>query len=369
MKVGYIRRIFPGGNTSKGYMSFFDNVIFWAHARKIFVLKGGPGAGKSNIIKKIGENIAKNGIDIEFLHCTADNNSLDGVVIPQYGIAIIDGTAPHMTDPKYPGCVDEIINLGELWDENGIRKHKRDIIKLREEISRCYKKGYGYLKTAKNIYDEMQEMYSWVTDEAKMRRITEEIIDQIFRDVTIKEKKTKQRHMFASAITSGGLMNFLENIFEKVEKRFILKGDAALPRIYLLNAVLNIALMKGFDVEVFHCPLSPEKVEHLIIKDLNIGFITSVEPHVFNGEKTGDLVIDFDEVLVKSDLNNYREDIEFSKMILEQVLNKAVDCFREAKVLHGKLESIYTTNMDFKKVDQKTEYIYETILSLINTSE
>jgi hypothetical protein len=27
-------------------------------------------------------------------------------------------------DPKNPGAVDEIINLGDFWDEEGIRKNK-----------------------------------------------------------------------------------------------------------------------------------------------------------------------------------------------------------------------------------------------------
>ena len=52
------------------------------------------------------------------MRCSSDNNSLDGIVIPKLKIAILDGTA-HVVDPVFPGVVDEIINLGQFWDEKG----------------------------------------------------------------------------------------------------------------------------------------------------------------------------------------------------------------------------------------------------------
>ena len=40
-----------GGNTSKGFYSRFDNIISPEEARRIFVIKGGPGTGKSTLMK------------------------------------------------------------------------------------------------------------------------------------------------------------------------------------------------------------------------------------------------------------------------------------------------------------------------------
>ncbi|ADL07929.1 PRK06851 family protein [Thermosediminibacter oceani] len=364
---GRIKRFFPGGSTCRGYVSFFDHILPWAQASKIFVIKGGPGVGKSTFIREIGERISKRGIDIEFLHCSADSGSLDGVVIPRYGIALIDGTAPHVIDPKYPGCVDEIINLGDFWDETGIRKHKKDMLALQEEISRCYKRGFGYLKAAKTVFDEMQEIYSWSIDEKKVCQTCEEVINKVFSDVRNKEKVSRQRHLFASAIAPEGLVNFLDNLFEGVKERFILKGAPVLARTRLLNAVLDMALMKGLDVEIFHCPLSPERVEHIIIKDLNVGFITSVEPHVLSQEKPDDLIINFDEALTDSEFSRYVDDVEYYRKILAELLDKAVGCFGRAKALHDRLESFYITNMDYNRINRKMEDTYGAIIKLIDS--
>jgi hypothetical protein len=123
-----IKHYFPGGNTSRGFYSFYDYILPQEEAKRIFILKGGPGVGKSSFMKKIGEEMCSRGYEIEYMHCSSDNNSLDGIVIPKIGVALIDGTAPHIVDPKHPGAIDEIINLGECWDEERIVQNREKIL-------------------------------------------------------------------------------------------------------------------------------------------------------------------------------------------------------------------------------------------------
>ncbi len=91
---GNIKKVFPGGNTSKGFHSFYDQIIP-VDAERIFVLKGGPGVGKSSFMRTIGEEFVNLGYDIELLYCSSDNRSLDGLVIKKANVALIDGTAPQ----------------------------------------------------------------------------------------------------------------------------------------------------------------------------------------------------------------------------------------------------------------------------------
>jgi len=41
-------------------------------------------------------HMADLGYDVELFHCSSDPSSLDGVVMPGIGVALMDGTAPHM---------------------------------------------------------------------------------------------------------------------------------------------------------------------------------------------------------------------------------------------------------------------------------
>lgn len=93
---GKIKNVFPGGNTSYGFYSFYQYIISQDTARRKICIKGGPGTGKSTLMKKVGEFFNQKGYDIEYHHCSSDNNSLDGVVIKGLDVAILDGTAPHV---------------------------------------------------------------------------------------------------------------------------------------------------------------------------------------------------------------------------------------------------------------------------------
>lgn len=92
---GFVKKVFPGGNTANGFYSYYDQII-GTDATRIFVIKGGPGVGKSSFMKKIGYEMVDKGYDVEFHQCSSDNGSLDGVVIPALKIAFLDGTAPQV---------------------------------------------------------------------------------------------------------------------------------------------------------------------------------------------------------------------------------------------------------------------------------
>ena len=100
MSKGKIREMFPGGNTSQGFFSYYDYILRQEKAVKIFCIKGGPGVGKSTFMRKIGYEMLDMGYDVEFMHCSSDSNSLDGVVIPSINVALLDGTAPHVVDQE-----------------------------------------------------------------------------------------------------------------------------------------------------------------------------------------------------------------------------------------------------------------------------
>lgn len=95
MNKGHTRKVFPGANTGRGFWSFFDYLIP-EDAERIFVIKGGPGVGKSTFMRRIAEKITDLGFDVEYHCCAADPNSLDGVVIPAFNIGLLDGTAPQV---------------------------------------------------------------------------------------------------------------------------------------------------------------------------------------------------------------------------------------------------------------------------------
>ncbi|MBP7279275.1 MAG: ATPase, partial [Sedimentibacter sp.] len=89
------KHIFAGNNTSEGFFSYFDYLLKPEEAEHIYILKGGPGVGKNRFMKKFADEMEKKNYSIEYIHCSSDNASLDGILIPELKILIVDGTSPH----------------------------------------------------------------------------------------------------------------------------------------------------------------------------------------------------------------------------------------------------------------------------------
>ena len=130
---GKIRKIFPGANTANGSFNFFDNII-QGDINRIFCFKGGPGVGKSSLMRKIAQEFIDRGYDVELHHCPSDPSSLDALLIKKLGVVLLDGTSPHIVDPKNPGAVDEIVNLGEFWNVENLEKNKDEITGLAGDL-------------------------------------------------------------------------------------------------------------------------------------------------------------------------------------------------------------------------------------------
>ena len=94
---------FLGANSPNGFYSLYDELIDPAAAEDIFILKGGPGCGKSSLIRKVGEALEQKGIPVEYIQCSGDPDSLDGLLVPALDVAIVDGTAPHGWGTKAHG--------------------------------------------------------------------------------------------------------------------------------------------------------------------------------------------------------------------------------------------------------------------------
>ncbi len=362
MPKGRIRHMFPGGNTSQGFFSFYSYIMSQEEAKRIFILKGGPGVGKSTFMKKIANEMLDHGYDVEYMHCSSDNNSLDGVAVPAIGIAILDGTAPHVVDPKTPGAVDEIINLGDCWNERGIAESKPEIIRLNNEIGKGFERAYRYLRSAWQIYDDSSALYGRALNEGRLNLLAEELLESLFDGVAVAAVPGKQRCLFASAITPDGIISYLDDLIVS-DSIYKLSGFPGAGTEKVLEKLKSAALERGFFTEAFYCPLNPCKLEHLIIPEMNTAFTTVNKYH--HTDACAIKNIDFADLLDNKVLEPWRQEIEYDDMMFDKLLQKAVDIIHGAKVLHDEMEGYYVPNMKFSSVQRKQDETMKRILEYV----
>ena len=352
--TGKTRKMFPGGNTANGFYSFFDYIIP-CDVNRIFCLKGGPGVGKSSFMKKMAREFTKMGYDVELHYCSSDPSSLDGVVIKELNVVMIDATAPHTVDPKIPGAVDEILNFGEFWDGEKIEENKDKIKSCNADISECFQRAFRFLKSAEPIYMDIESKISKCMDWTKVSKMTDEFVEKVFAGVEFGGKKAYVRHLFGSAITPVGYLDYSDSLFDGVKNIYYLQGDIGSGKSGLLKALYTRAEQKGLDVEVYHFPLVVDKLQAVYIPALDLAVTTSSR---FKDKE----IIDLNSCVDEEKLNKYTDEVRFDKDLVDYLMNNAISNLKRAKFNHDIIEDYYIPAMDFEKVEALKNEVIERIL-------
>ena len=366
MAKGKLKKLFPGGNTSQGFYSYYDNIIR-PDANRIFVIKGGPGVGKSTLMRSIGETMLNLGYDVEFHCCSSDNGSLDGVCIPEIGVAMLDGTAPHVVDPKNPGAVDEILNLGEFWDETLLRKNKPAILKTNRRVGRFFQMAYFALKEAKVIRDEWESYITEAVDFTRVSeatlRISEEIFSAVKPDFT---RPAKIRHLFASAITPDGPVNYHDTLLQDIQKLYVITGEPGSGKAALLAKLAAQAASLGLATEQYHCSLVPQNIDLIVIPQLSVAAANLSAPVYFDPNCLPNLEaskeINLSAFLNTEALKNYAAEITGCRTRFEAAFNRAIKRLNQAKTEHDLMELYYVPAMNFDDINAKKEQLLARII-------
>ena len=170
MAGSYQIQYFLGANSPRGFYSLYSELLPPETANAIYIIKGGPGCGKSTLMRQVGAQAAQAGETVEYILCSGDPGSLDGVVLPRLKVALVDGTAPHVIEPKYPGMVEQYVNLGVCYDRVGLQE-------VREELQNCmvgYKehsqRAYRCLGAAAEIREDVRDTLMTEELEAKLAK-------------------------------------------------------------------------------------------------------------------------------------------------------------------------------------------------------
>jgi hypothetical protein len=358
-----IRHLFPGGNTTQGFYSFFDQILSQEEANHIICIKGGPGVGKSSLMKKIAKAFLDEGYSVEYHHCSSDPDSLDAIVIVELRVALMDATAPHTMDPKNPGAVDEILNLGQFWDEEKIKEYKDEIMKINKENGRLFNKAYGYLKAAGQLYTNYEKTALRAFEYEKTTTDVQEIIKDILNNKPAINKRGKERHLFGFGLTPKGILQYRDSLVCQTNKRYIIKEDLYSSSELIMEEIKTEITKRGINVLCLHSPIKVSKIEDIIIDEL--GIIISVDNIYHKYEFEYDYMLDLSNLTNKGIIEHVQNEVLDDINHFDLMLNKALSYIVKAKANHDVLEKYYVDHMDFSRHDD----VVTTIINKIKKYE
>lgn len=365
MSNTFAKAFFLATKTCDGFFSVFDHLYYPKEGWFCYILKGGPGTGKSTLMKKIAEQAVKMHIETELIHCSSDPKSLDAVIFPKLNVCVADGTAPHVIEPKYPGVAEKIINLGDFWNEKKLQKNSETLIKLFEENEHFHKKASAYLKLLGNIKKSQSAIIDDAINYEKLENITNKLSESILGNIKY-EKISNEKLRFIEAITPEGYKIFENSVNYDTKNTYIVEDKYESISNYILQKIRSEAIKRGMIFTSFLTAFSPQKrLRAIYLPEISAVLIAKnpkTEPDLFNNLKNAKK-INTSKFLDIETLKAHKNLLGLYEKICSELLEKTTQNLSLALKNHDKIEEIYISAMDYKKVNKTADKLISAIFT------
>ena len=336
-----VTNFFAGANSGEGFQNLFSRLADPESTYDFMILKGGPGVGKNTFMREIGRTMELAGANVEYLWCSGDPDSLDGVLLPDIGCGVMDGTSPHAMEPKYPAAVDRYVDLGRFYDLTAAKAAAEEVKVYTKAYQAAYARAYHHLKAARQVeLDAVTEVGKSFDHEKAARRVAG-IISRELRGRGSGTGRTAWR--FLGSLTHKGPVWRYDSV------------ETLCPRIYefrdsweqggaLLAQIHTVAAERGWDMIACPAPEEPARLEHLLIPELGLAFITTRVGMEFGKKAYRRIRLDAMSEPVG------RGKLRFQSRMTAVLRQEGIAALREAKLYHDQLEAVYNPYVDFDGV-------------------
>ena len=341
---------FAAVNSSEGFKGYFEEIF--GRADRIYVIKGGPGTGKSGFMKKIARAAEERGEAVEYYLCSSDPDSVDGILMRcgERRVGIVDGTAPHVMEPTYPGAREEIINFGEFWNSELIREQKNEIFALTNKKSDAYKRAYSYLRSCGNLRAVTDSLLRKATDFEKLQLAALRLADSL----GMKRGEMESIPAIRSAVAMTGEVRL--EVFENNADKVFRVGSFFGVGEWFLDALAGVLMGYEGAMRVSFDPICTHKTDGIFLENERVAFVLSGNERgkEIDGEDDRERYINPKRFVRTDRLREVRGELRYAARLYRDCLDGAIHALGEAKLYHFLLEDIYKNAMDFKALNSFT---------------
>ena len=341
------QKFFLGANSTEGFISHFADSYIpgeW----QAYIIKGGPGSGKSSFMKYIAAKADDKGYTVTLCPCSSDPASLDGVIIDELKTVFLDGTAPHVVEPSLPGACENIINLGDFWDSRKLFENVDKIAAAANKNSRLHKTAAAYLSAAGELLYDNLKLARLCTNRAAAVKFSGSLSKKFLPQK--KDKSGTEFIRFIGGVTPEGIMSFSKTVTDFYQRIIVIEDKYGAAASEIMKYLRGAAKQKGYSIITLKNPFLPsELIDHILIPELSLAFVTENEFIKFD---TGARRVHARRFTDKNAAKKYRGRILFNRRVSRELLLGAAAAVKSAKAAHDELEKFYIDAMDFNALSR-----------------
>lgn len=329
--------LFAAANSGKGFVSFYEDVFNRSGIERRYLLKGGPGTGKSHVLRCVADHARADGRTVESYCCSSDPDSLDGIVIDGK-IAVLDGTAPHLVDAELPGARDELIDLGAFWNTAALAVRVGEIASLNEKKSACYRRAYRFLSACDELYAVNRSL---ILPSVKHEKLQNAVLRRL---ATIPRGKGGSiLPGLSDSIGMKGSVHF--DTYEQWAKHLYVIEDVHETATLFLRALLTGGLQQECPMRVSYHPIHVGEPDAVYFCDTGDCFVIARED---GDAQTGSTHINMKRFVDAEAVRAVRSKLRMNRRLYDAMLTAAEDALSEVGTHHFALEAIYSQCMDYE---------------------
>ena len=352
-----IENFFYGGVTPDGYATQLAQLIN-GKEYYTYILKGGPGTGKSRMMEKIAKRYEETE-NVTCFYCSADPDSLDAVMLHTSKVIVVDGTPPHVSEPRFPGVCQEIVDLGQYWDKAVLKENREKIIRASELNKSMLAGAANYNRALGLIVDDTYACAEGFADRKRIEEAARSFCERLFQDRERKAGRGKQTLRQLSAMTRYGYTT-QPDAAGTCRKLYLLEDRLfAASSMFIESAAARINEY-GYDTKLSPCLLSGRPIsEHLLIDEIGIALMTSNPLTQITNAKAEH--IDCSVFYDIDRMQSYEKHFAANHALMDTIADAAREMFDDAKRVHDEMEEHYISAMDHDALDSVCERICEEI--------
>ncbi len=343
------KELFAAANSGKGFANFYSQVFGREDLEWRYLIKGGPGTGKSSFMKSVSRAAEKSGLAVEYYRCSSDPASLDGVIIGGR-LALMDATSPHCFDPQAAGARDNLVDLGQFWNEEQLHLKATEIKAFSEQKSQRYRTAYELLGSAMQLDDSARRQSRAFIDTEKMKKAAVRIAKKL--------PDGKGYELRTGVCNSLGMKGRVRlDTYERLAEKVYYVLDFWHSGSVFLSLIANEAVKKNCKISVSYLPLNPTHPDAVYFEDSKTAFVLcsdKASAEMKSGEKKHIYInmkrfvnfelLGWDKKQIKIVKNEYKTAVRFC----EALTDCAAEVLKNAGDAHFALEQIYIDAMDFE---------------------